>query len=198
MSTAPLLRKLGIFVVEDFMLPSECYALREEMINSEKTLAGIYDEALNIEYINRPIRKTLYCQVSDSTHQSFTNRIRALKPQLEDFFNIALADSFELPKYLHYSKGDFFAPHTDNQLTRKINVTINLNDKNTQSADTGYDGGTLMLYGLMKQDAFKKKGIAAPCSIGCLIAYPVDIVHEVTPITSGSRFTIVSRFLSDS
>ncbi len=198
MTTASLLSKLGIFIVEDFMVPSECDALREEMIHSEKNQAGIYNQAMNAEYISRPLRKTLYCQVSDATHQSFTNRICALKPQLEQFFNIQLAESFEHPKYLHYSKGDFFAPHTDGQLTRKINITINLNDKDTQSTDAGYDGGTLILYGLIKQNAFKNRGIAAPDSIGCLIAYPVDIVHEVTPVISGSRFTIVSRFLSDS
>lgn len=196
MPTTQLLRSLGIFIIEDFMLASECSSLCYEVRHSDKTEAGTLSESDRVERIDNHIRRTKYGEISKSSHASIHQRIRDLKPSLENFFNESLADELEQPKYLHYAKGDFFAPHTDEQFNRKINITINLNSRKGQSPDQGYEGGDLQLYGLIKQDGFNKRGIAAPSHSGCLIAYPVNIVHEVTPITSGERFSIVSRFLS--
>jgi len=193
MSSASLLRKLGVYVEEDFLMASECAALCEEMNGSVKTEAATYSQSENRERIDHCVRKTHYCAISSKSHIMVNNRIKQQKTILEKFFNTSLEDSFEPPKYLHYGEGAFFSPHTDDQLNRKINITINLNDK---EAKLGYEGGALQLYGLIKGGAFSNRGIAAPSSLGCLIAYPVDIVHEVTPITAGSRFSIVSRFLA--
>ena len=196
MSTANLLRKLGIYVVEDFFSVDECMSLCEQMLSSEKIQAATYSEKDNKERFDENIRKTSYCDILDASNIAIINRIKGIKPQLETFFKIQLSDSFERPKYLHYSEGDFFSPHTDNQLNRKINITINLNSQSKDSNGIGYEGGALQLYGLMKHKGFENRGIAVPATAGCLIAYPVDIVHEVTPITCGARFSIVSRYLA--
>lgn len=198
MSSASLLRKLGVYVEEDFLMASECAAICEEMSESVKIEAATYNQSENIERIDYCIRKTQYCTISNKSHITINNRIKQQKTILEEFFNTSLDDSFEPPKYLHYGEGAFFSPHTDDQLNRKINITIDLNDKETQVAELGYEGGTLQLYGLISGGASSNRGVAAPFSAGCLIAYPVDIVHEVTPITAGSRFSIVSRFLTPS
>lgn len=196
MPTTELLRSLGIYIIEDFMLASECSLLCDEVRNSDKIQASTLSESEHLERINNRIRKTKYGQVSKSSQSSIDKRVNDLKPSLEDFFNEPLAEQFEKPKFLYYAKGDFFAPHTDEQFNRKINITINLNSREGQSTDQGYEGGELQLYGLLKQKGFRKRGIAAPSHAGCLIAYPANIVHEVTPITSGARFSVVSRFLS--
>lgn len=196
MPTTQLLRSLGIYIIEDFMQAAECSLICEEVRNSDKTQASTLSESENLERINTRIRKTKYGQVSKSSQSLIYERVRDLKPSLEDFFNELLADQFEQPKFLHYAEGDFFAPHTDEQFNRKINITINLNSRAAQSTDQGYEGGELQLYGLLKQKGFHKRGIAAPSHAGCLIAYPANIVHEVSPITSGARFSVVSRFLS--
>ena len=196
MSTANLLRKLGIYVVEDFFLADECLSFCEQMLSSEKTKAATYSEKAKQERFDENIRKTSYCDVLNASNVAIISRIQGIKPQLETFFKTQLSDSFERPKYLHYSEGDFFSPHTDDQLNRKINITINLNSQGKDSSGNGYEGGALQLYGLMKHKGFANRGIAAPTTAGCLIAYPVDIVHEVTPITYGARFSIVSRYLA--
>lgn len=196
MSSASLLRKLGVYVKEDFLVASECAALCGEMSEAIKTEAATYSQSRKIEKIDHRVRKTQYCPISDQSNFAINRRIKEQKSVLEDFFKTQLDDSFEPPKYLYYAKGDFFSPHTDDQLNRKVNITINLNDKDSEAPALSYEGGALQLYGLIQNGAFSNRGIAAPSSAGCLIAYPVDIVHEVTPITAGSRFSIVSRFLA--
>ncbi|MFT4636582.1 MAG: putative 2-oxoglutarate/Fe(II)-dependent dioxygenase YbiX [Chitinophagales bacterium] len=196
MSTADLLRKLGVYVIEDFFSVTESMSLCQEMLSSEMTKAATYSQKHNREQVNDRVRETRYCDISDESQVAVTKRVKRLKPRLERFFNTTLSDAFEHPKYLHYSKGDFFSPHTDDQLDRKINITINLNSKGSSPTDLGYEGGELQLYGLIKHEKFANRGISAPTTTGFLIAYPVDIVHEVTPITYGSRFSIVSRFLA--
>lgn len=196
MSKASLLRSLGILVIDDFMSATECLSLCQEMHIASKFSAGTFSNNAQQEHVNDRMRKTQYCQISNSRHQTISNSIRCLKPDLEQFFNEPLSDEFEQPKYLHYGKGDFFAPHTDNQLNRKINITINLNNPKTHAGNSDFDGGELQLYGLLKQPGFSTRGVAAPSHAGCLIAYPVDVIHEVTPIVSGVRYSIVSRFLS--
>lgn len=196
MSTADLLRKLGVYVVEDFLSVAESMSLCQEMLSSDKTKAGTYSQKHNREQINDRVRETRYCDISGESQVAVTNRVKRLKPRLERFFGTTLSDFFERPKYLHYAKGDFFSPHTDYQLDRKINITINLNSKGSSSTDLCYEGGELQLYGLLRHEKFANRGISAPTTTGCLTAYPVDIIDEVTPITYGSRFSIVSRFLA--
>ena len=130
-------------------------------------------------------------------YKNINERLNELRPQLEVFFGNALASDFEKAKFLKYDPGDFFAPHTDAQYRRKINITINLNTSINATGELNFEGGELQLYGLIKKPEFTNKGISAPSTAGCLIAYPVDVVHEVTPIKSGTRFSIVSRFLSE-
>ena len=196
MPTSMLLKRLGIFIINDFIQASECASLCHEMHAADTTQAEILKESLHTECLDEKIRQTQYCQISDSAQNSINQRLMNLKPALERHFQTPLADDFEHAKFLKYNKGDFFSPHTDAQYQRKINITINLNSAQSATSELGFTGGELRLYGLIQQAGFANKGIAAPAHAGCLIAYPVDIVHEVTPITQGKRLSIVSRFLS--
>jgi len=194
--TARLLQKLGIFVVEDFLSSSHCNKLCKEIEGAKKSAAGTFSERTQAETLNHRIRKNQYGAVSEHTHTEVTSKIRSIKGDLETFFDTSLAHEFELPKYLKYSKGDFFAPHTDDQLNRKINISVNLNSQDAQDSDFVYEGGKLQFYGLITHGQFANRGISAPSNVGSLFAYPVDLVHEVTPVLSGARFSIVSRFLA--
>ena len=191
MLAASLLQKLGIYVVEGFMLASECTNLCAKMRAAAKIEAATFGQTNNTEHIDHSVRKTHYCNVSDESRKAVYKLIKGIIIQLEAFFETSLADEFEQPKFLQYSKGSFFSPNTDEQLNRKIN----LNNKHELDS-TGYAGGELRLYGLIKQRGFSTRGIAAPMTADSLIAYPVDVVHEVTPISAGARFCIVSRYLT--
>jgi 2OG-Fe(II) oxygenase superfamily len=58
----------------------------------------------------------------------------------------------------------------------------------------GYSGGSLVFYGLMGESSGKTVGLPLAGETGMLIAFPSDLVHAVSPVTAGERYTIVSWF----
>ena len=81
-----------------------------------------------------------------------------------------------------YSEGDFFDWHLDfgpgGISTRKLSVTVQLSDPND------YEGGDLEF--MINQNIVK-----APRKKGTVIIFPSFILHRVTPITKGTRQSIV-------
>ncbi|MFT5779237.1 MAG: PKHD-type hydroxylase [Crocinitomicaceae bacterium] len=81
-----------------------------------------------------------------------------------------------------YSEGDFFEWHLDFGAgaisARKLSITIQLSDPND------YEGGDL-------QFMINEKIVAAPRAKGTIIIFPSFMMHRVTPITKGTRQSIV-------
>lgn len=59
------------------------------------------------------------------------------------------------------------------------------------SEESAYSGGSLVLHGPYPD--FEKRH-PVPAAPGSLIAFPSETTHEVTPMTGGQRYTIVSWF----
>lgn len=81
-----------------------------------------------------------------------------------------------------YSEGDFFDWHLDfgagEISARKLSVTVQLSDPDD------YDGGDL-------QFMINNKIVSAPREKGTIVIFPSFIIHRVTPITRGTRQSIV-------
>jgi len=108
-------------------------------------------------------------------------------------FNIDSAENYQVAKY---EEGDFYAIHIDslgtngtkridpqrpnlNGKTRKISMTLNLNDPSE------YEGGTLRLLGAG----------TPPSEKGTITFFPSFLPHEVSPIIKGTRYSLVVWFL---
>lgn len=203
-----LLQKLGVYVDEQFLSEEECSELQELMLTAKKFEAGVHKKGKKNQQSDTTVRTTQYCDIPYQSHQKICNRIYALKNRFEELFQSKYSEVIEPPKYLCYQPGDFFAQHTDTGQNRRINISVYLNNQIEESEEDkkgiqqtkniSYSGGELKLYGLIKSCGWEKRGITVPGKAGTLVAYPVDLVHEVTPILSGARFAIVSRFLSHS
>ena len=62
----------------------------------------------------------------------------------------------------------------------------------------GYSGGSLTFYGLMDDNASGESvGLPLAGETGLLIAFPSHLVHSVSPVTAGERYTVVSWFFED-
>jgi len=92
-------------------------------------------------------------------------------------------DSFELAQIAYYDEKEsgHFDWHSDNgttQMRRKLSISIPLNDPSE------YEGGDIH---------FNAGGkIVAPAqSLGKLIIFPSWVVHRVTPVTKGRRYSMV-------
>lgn len=81
-----------------------------------------------------------------------------------------------------YSEGDFFDWHLDfgagEISARKLSITVQLSDPKD------YEGGNL-------QFMINQKVVDAPREKGTIIVFPSFINHRVTPITKGTRQSIV-------
>lgn len=103
--------------------------------------------------------------------------------------NNLLFQSTVRPKSIHsilfsrYEEGMSYGRHTDNAMMggtwrTDVSFTIFLTSPDT------YKGGELIIEGASHQQSFRLES-------GSAIAYPSSTLHQVTPITEGSRWAIV-------
>jgi SM-20-related protein len=101
--------------------------------------------------------------------------------------------SCEPLQFLRYREGDCFVAHQDGNtpmirdstIERKVSVVIFLNEP------SDYEGGALLLHGKYPNWTDRR---AAASDAGTLVAFPSETTHEVTPVTRGERWTVVSWF----
>jgi len=111
-------------------------------------------------------------------------------------YNIVAAESVQITRY---TKGGFYSWHKDgigshntvcnepdNKFlhgnTRKLSMSILLNDD--------YEGGHFQI------SADDRKDLIAPVSEkGAIIVFPSFIEHQVTPVTKGTRYSLVTWFV---
>jgi len=80
-----------------------------------------------------------------------------------------------------YKEGAFYVTHTDvgggKMLYRKVSASVLLNDD--------YEGGVFKLHTRHTPEVVEVKA-------GRMIAFPSYVLHEVTPVTSGVRYSLVA------
>jgi len=200
MPAATFFRSLGLFVVKDFFDGAWCERLRLEASSGSKSRATVVNK--RIERLDEGIRKTKWVEVSAPTIAAVKARLLAVKPRLESHFNVTLAGCEE-PQLLAYKAGDFFRLHQDNTddvdalayvRARQVSTVIFLNGEANALGPEAYGGGALTFYGLIDDPCWKTYGFPVVGEQGLLIAFRSNVLHEVTVVTQGERYSIVSLF----
>jgi SM-20-related protein len=197
-------RKLGLFVVTDFLDAKVCSALRAEMCDAPAEKGEIVGDARAREEggaVVEAVRRVSCVSVAKSARLAVTSKLEELKSRLEAHFQVPL-DECDGPHFLVYDPDSFYKPHQDASpgapqdiLRRSVSLVIFLNTPAPEPASDGYGGGDLTFYGLLPGSAWEKCPLRLEPSLGLLVAFRPDIVHEVKPVTFGHRFTIVAWFL---
>jgi SM-20-related protein len=197
---APFFSRLGLFVVEHFFDADLCAALRAELRSSPRAPGTVERDGHYL--VDSQVRKTARASVSQATASAVAERLAALRPSLEQHFDIPLTE-YEPPYFAVYTAGDYFKPHADTGRTagaperireRKVTAVIFLNDQADAPDPECYGGGALTFYGLFKDPSWDPMGLPLVGESGLLVAFRADAIHEVTTITHGERYTVVSRF----
>jgi SM-20-related protein len=184
----------NLFLLRNFLDAGECAELRAELSESPTTQAPVYIEGTE-GVIHETVRKTTSLHPSGDTFSRIHARLLQQKSALEQHFRISLTDC-ERPQFLRYEKGDFFVRHQDGNTKqldfdhlriRRISIVVFLNDFSTEPKPDCYSGGLLNFYD--QNGAFGLQG-----ETGMLVAFTAETMHEVSPVTSGERFTIISWF----
>ena len=196
---ADFFRTFGLYIARDFFDRELCARLRAEARAAAAAPATV--RKLGAEYVvNEEVRRTQLARVSEASEQLVERRLMALKGTLEHHFKVTTS-GIRRPQFLVYCEGDFFRPHADSSAAvdapavatgRRVSIVMFLNGEGDPADDESYTGGSLTFYGLMHDSRADDRGFPVTGETGLLVAFPSQYVHSVTPVTRGTRFTIVS------
>jgi SM-20-related protein len=191
----------GLLAVPSFLDGALCAEICEEMATAGEVAATV--RATDRSYaVDEGSRRTSKTVVSDQTYSLVCERLMALRSDVEQVFGIEVS-GVQRPQFLRYGEGDFFAAHQDRasdgkgaafERQRQVSAVVFLNDEAEEARPDTYEGGALTLFGLLDSEDGRNIGLPVSGEAGALIAFPSEMLHEVTPITRGERFSVVSWF----
>jgi SM-20-related protein len=191
----------GLLGVQGFLSADDCRQLREEIAEANISAATIREEGS--EYgVDEGKRKTRWAEVSPEVSGLVVDRLTGLMPEVARQLGVELS-GVQNPQFLMYREGDFFRRHRDSNpeadaakfaRERQVSAVVFLNGESSEPAPDSYEGGALTLYGLMEDRDGSSIGLPVTGQTGSLIAFPSDMVHEVTPVSRGERYTVVTWF----
>jgi SM-20-related protein len=191
----------GLLAVPGFLERDLCAEIRREMAAASE-VAATARVADRTYAVDQQSRKSNWAEVSEETSSLISERLMSLRDDVREVFGIDVS-GVQQPQFLRYREGDFFAAHQDRGSDRKgaefaqqrqVSAVIFLNDETSEARPDTYDGGALTLFGLLDSHDDRNVGLPVTGEAGALIAFPSEMLHEVTPITRGERFTVVSWF----
>lgn len=166
--------------LEDVLTPEECQKIIDlgntksketttinNYINDESTRKG------KIAWLNEKDK-------IDWLYKKLTDAVITLNNQFFNFDLFGFSESLQFSEYK--APGDHFEAHVDkiyNGPIRKLSTVLQLSDPNT------YKGCDLEILTYNKPEVPSRKQ-------GSLIVFPSYILHKVTPITEGTRYSLIS------
>jgi predicted 2-oxoglutarate/Fe(II)-dependent dioxygenase YbiX len=166
-----------------------------EMRQSNATLGVTYGKGEAV--IDQRVRRVSRFTVTAESNSHIAYQLENQRPAIADYFRIKLT-SFEEPQFLCYRVGDFFVAHQDGNTgmvqletdrTRRISVSIFLNDQSIEPEPDAFCGGSLVFHDWRHGTRQEIRGEA-----GMLCAFRSELTHEVTPVTCGERYVIVTWY----
>ena len=163
--------------------PEQCQKIIE-IGNNLPITAGSVNSTRDI-IDNYRKNKVSWIYHDESTEWIYERIAYVIKSLNQEFFNFHLYGIDKLQFTIYNSLGDFYKPHLDSGIgidVRKLSFVIQLSDPNT------YEGSNLEIYNTETGQIVNKNQ-------GTLVAFPSYTLHEVTPIISGTRYSLVGWVL---
>jgi len=197
-SPSELITHLGVAGIPNFFGQELCRRLRADVRagSLEPARVRVGESATQV---NENYRRSQKTQIATPAAGTVEHCLRQLQSWCALYYGIGLS-GFEPPQYLLYRQGDFFSRHADGpepsefrfrQSPRKVSVVVFLNGEKDSGSEDSFCGGELVVYG---GGDSPDQGWPIVPSEGLLVAFPSFLVHEVKPVTSGERISLVSWF----
>lgn len=188
---------IDLLEIRDFLDAAACEALRAELRRADGGRATVLGQSA-AGSVQPQIRSATRAAVPAGTRERIMRPLRERKGAIEQHFGMALGEC-EKPQFLLYQTGDFFVAHQDGNTPliydqsrfRKISVVIFLSAQSPEPSPETYGGGSFVFHGPYSGPSLRVPMAPAP---GTLVAFRAETTHEVTPVTHGERFTIVSWY----
>jgi PKHD-type hydroxylase len=154
-----------------------------------KRLAGaqFVDGVATAGRLDDSVKRSLQLPLRDPVAKEISRDLTRSLSDSEDFVNAVRLKSMTPPRINRYDEGMYYGEHLDNAimagprqpLRTDIAMTICLNDA------SDYEGGELVIQGDTGERRFRGDA-------GDVIVYPAGSIHQVTPVTGGSRLVAVA------
>ena len=170
----------------DLLSAAQCEALIAELRRSAEAQAPVYGLGER-PAVHSLARRTTLLTAPAEIRAAVSSLFEGLRETLSDRFGVSLA-MFEEPQFLRYTTGDYFVAHQDGNTPiivddsrhRRVSLILFLSDP------ASYSGGELVFHGTTKE--------SAPAHRGTILAFRSELTHEVTAVTAGERYTIVTWY----
>ena len=208
MPNTAILSHLGFAIRPAFLSREACRQIRAEMAAAARVPAMVRPAGESGGVVDRLTRRTGIASVAPSTVALVESRLRNEQPVLEKHFHIGLS-GWQRPRFYVYEEGDFFTPHRDSDAedpaapdwikARQVSVSVFLNDgRNRGASETypseAYQGGSMVFHGRRGDGQGGGFALSLESEEGMLVAFRSDWIHEIKPVTSGRRYSIVTWF----
>ena len=175
-----------------------CERIVNEIGMLEGSASVVYGRAES-GVVHDTARKSLRLAPSTETIDLVTGRLQACMDQVAEHFGVKLSE-YEDPQFLRYQVGDFFVAHQDGNTgmllldtdRRLVSTVIFLSREAEVAAENVYCGGSLIFTNFRAAPERAKFHVRA--EPGTFIAFRSETTHEVTPVTHGERYSIVSWY----
>jgi SM-20-related protein len=202
MPLARTFQQLGFFVRPGFLDGTECMNLIEAMSGASRDYGGIVS-ADGAEIVDETRRRVSCARLDATVGTLIDRRFRGIIPELVSYFQVQLVDC-ECPDFLVYDPGAFYEWHRDTRpdnaaeyiRKRAVSAIVVLNGTDG-AASTRYAGGSLRFQGVLDGPVWDRCPLPFEAEPGLLIAFKSNILHEVTPVTAGRRFSVVTWYVTE-
>ena len=194
------LSRLGVFSLENFFDDRLCSAVINEVRSANKIMATVTAEG---DYLlDEDYRRVKRAEVSPDAAELVRSRLIEIKPKVEEVFDLSLS-GVQDPHFLIYEEGDFFQLHMDGAedefeplavKQRQVSAVIFLNDAAEEPSPGVYGGGKLIFHDGPDTPGGAERQIQFDSKKGMLITFRSHLPHEVTAVTHGQRYTIITWF----
>ena len=197
-----LFQHFRVLVVPDFLPRTEIQNLLSEIRQSATLPSQVSVTSKGYEDVSIDERKRRSHTVipPDWCYRSVESLMEKFRPELQQKFDVPLT-RFEGPQFLLYGPDDFFELHrdqptkrADDPQPRRVSISLFLNDGAHNLDSDEFQGGRLILYCPKPEDSRMVTALTFRAAAGTLIAFLSSLPHEVKPVTSGIRITIVGWF----
>jgi PKHD-type hydroxylase len=166
------------------VLEAEQVSLLRSLVDAEHVEAGVEGAGYEAGAHLPDLRRTKVRWLNAVQHAWVYEILWAQAQQANALFQFDIVPFHDTVQVARYDADDqgFFRWHSDttpNDLTRKISIVVPL------SAPAEFDGGAL---------EFDENGaiLSVPQQVGAPIMFPSWLLHRVTPVTRGRRYSLVA------
>lgn len=182
---------MQIFRQPEFLIPAQCVEIRRGMDAGDVEPAEVLANGIQRD---SEARVASLVEPSKSLTHDIEAKLDAVRERVAQALGISLGER-EGAGFIRYPAGGFYRAHRDRgddpqwppAARRAAAVVLFLNASRTAGADGTFEGGILRLH-------LPDGTIDVAPEAGLLVAFPADVLHEVTMVRSGTRDAIVDWY----